>query len=268
MLLSRGKNLINKVLLSIKVIRTFKNWPFYFLTHFGVLKGKEIEYHRRDGAKLLVPGDTFGWIPMSEVWIYEAYTPAGFKIDKKDIVVDIGAYIGDFSIYAATKAIQGKVYAYEPVPANFRLLKHNMKLNNLDNLVPFNLGVFDGKGRKKIYLSDSPSASSLFGRGDSSFLVKTVGLKDVFEDNGLEKIDFLKIDCEGAEYDILLNTPQKYLDKIDKVALEYHEGEFTKHGCKDLETFFRGHNFQVTVKKIKEEENSSIGMLYAWRKKE
>jgi len=257
--------LISKILISIKIIRTFKNWPFYFLTHLGFLKGTKIEYHLRNGVKLLVPGDPLDWIPMTEVWIYEAYTPSGFRINKKDIVVVVGAHIGVFSIYAATKATQGKVYAYEPIPENFRLLKSNIKLNNLNNIVPFSLGVFNRKGRKKIYLTDSPATSSLFGQGGKVYLVKVVGLKDVFEDNGLKKINFLKIDCEGAEYDILFNTPKKYLDKIDKIALEYHEGEFTKYGCRDLETFFRNHNFKVRVKITKAQNNSSIGMLYAWK---
>lgn len=265
MLVLRSKNLIGKISLSIKIIRTFKNWPFYFLTRFGSLKGKEIEYHLRNGVKLLVPGNPLDWIPLTEVWIYEAYTPSGFRINEKDIVVVIGAHIGIFSIYAATKATQGKVYAYEPIPENFRLLKHNIELNNLDNVIPSNLGVFKSKGRKKIYLADSPATSSLFGQGEKAYLVKVVGLRDVFEDNGLKKINFLKIDCEGAEYDILFNTPKKYLDKIDKVALEYHEGEFTEYGWRDLETFFRNHGFQVRMKVTKVQNNSSIGMLYAWK---
>jgi len=269
MLLLRRKNLIANILLSIKIIKTFKNWPFYFLTYLGFLKGKKIEYHLRNNVKYLVPVDPHSRIPMTEVWLYKAYTPADFSINKKDVVVDIGAHIGVFSIYAALKATQGKIYAYEPIPENFRLLNHNIKLNNLNNIIPFNLGVSNSKGRKKFYLTDSSTTPSLFGQEDRWCSVKVIGLKDIFENNGLKKINFLKIDCEGAEYDILFSTTKKYLDKIDKVALEYHEGKFTKYGYKDLETFFRNHNFKVIVETPKTQKNSNIatGMLYAWRKK-
>lgn len=264
MLLLRSKKLTRYVLFSRKIIKTFKNWPFYFLTTFGFFKGKKIEYHLRSGVKFLVPVDPHSKIPMVEVWIYKIYTPPGFSINKKDIVVDIGAHIGAFSVYAAIKATQGKIYAYEPVPENFKLLNHDIKLNNLNNIIPFNLAVSDSKGRKKIYFTDSSATASLFGRRRQRFHpVKSVGLEDVFGDNGLKKINFLKMDCEGSEYDILFNTPKKYLDKIDKVVLEYHEGEFTKYKGKDLENFFLNHNFKVTAKP---EKNSPRGILYARKK--
>lgn len=265
----RDENLIRNILLSISIIKTFKNWPYYFLTYFGFFKGKEIEYHFRNGVKLLVPVDPHSRRPMTDIWILRGYTPSGLNINNKDIVVDIGAHIGNFSIYAALLAKQGKVYAYEPVPENFRLLNHNIRLNNLNNIVPFNLIVSAGsRRRKRIYLTDSSATASLFGRRRQRFHpVKSVGLEDVFGDNGLKKINFLKIDCEGSEYDILFNTPKRYLSKIDRIAMEYHEGSYTKYKCQDLETFLRSHNFKVRVKASKSPREIRLGMLYAWRKK-
>lgn len=246
------------------VIKAFKTWPLYFLSYLGFLKGKEIEYCLRNGVKLLVPEDPHSRFPMAEIWIYKTYTPSGFTINKKDTVVDIGANIGVFSVYAAKKATQGKIYAYEPLPENFKLLNHNIKLNSLSNVTPLNLAVSGSKDREKIYLTDSSISSSLFGqRGQQFHPVKSVGLKDVFEDSGLREINFLKMDCEGSEYNILFNTPKKYLDKIDKVVLEYHEGEFTKYKGKDLEKFFQNHNFKVIAKP---ERNTPRGMLYARKK--
>lgn len=269
MLFLRSKKLISNILFSIKTIRTFKNWPFYFLTNFGFLKGKKIEYHLRSGVKFLVPVDPHSNFPIAEVWVYKTYTPPGFSINKKDIVVNIGAHIGNFSIYAALLAKQGKVYAYEPVPENFRLLNHNIRLNNLNNIVPFNLIVSAGsRRRKRIYLTDSSGTSSVFGCQEQKYhSVKTIGLRDIFEDNNLKKINFLKIDCEGSEYDILFNTPKRYLSKIDRIAMEYHEGSYTKYKCQDLETFLRSHNFKVRVKASRSPRGIRLGMLYAWRKK-
>jgi len=268
----RSGNLIDNMLLSIKIAKTFQNWPHYFLTYLGFFKGKEIEYHFRSGVKLLVPVDPCSRYPLIDVWVDKNYTPSGFSINKKDIVVDVGAHIGIFSIYAALKATQGKVYAYEPVPKNFRLLNHNIKLNNLNNITPLNLAISDSKRKKKIYLTDSSGTASVFGRRKQRFYsIKAIGLKDIFEDSGLKKINFLKIDCEGSEYDILLNTPKKYLNRIDRIAMEYHEGSYTTYKCQDLEIFLRSHSFKVKVKASRSLRllrlGIQLGMLYAWRKK-
>lgn len=267
----RNENLISNILLSIEVIKTFKNWPYYFLTYLGLFKGKEIEYHLRNGVRLLVPVDPHSRRPMVEIWIFQDYTPPGFEINKQDVVVDIGAHIGSFSIYAALLAKQGKIYAYEPTPENFRLLKHNLKLNQINNIVTFNLIVFAGKGRKRIYLTDSSGTSSVFGRQGQKFhTVKAVGLKDIFDDNNLRKINFLKIDCEGSEYDILFNTPKKYLDRIDKIAMEYHEHPGTKYKGKDLEGFLLSHDFKTRIKALSQSRECirlgiNLGILHAWR---
>lgn len=267
----RNVKLIDNINMSVQIIKNFENWPLYFLTYFGFYKNKTLMYKLRNGVKYFVATDTHSRVPMSEVWIYKTYTPIGFDIGKNDIVVDVGAHVGTFAIYAALKAKSGRVYAYEPVVDNFKLLTRNISLNKLKNIIPHNFAVSNRQGKKKIHLDDSSATASAFaGKNQKFCLVKTVRLRDIFDNNNLRKIDFLKIDCEGSEYDILLNTPQKYLKKINKISMEYHEASFIPSNRNNLKKFFKSNNFNVVVKLAKHHNVGifdAIGMLYAHKKK-
>ena len=75
-------------------------------------------------------------------------------IRNKTVIVDIGANIGVFSIYAATHAKNATVYAFEPVLANYELLIQNISKNDLNNRIrAFNLGCASESGKRNIYLS-------------------------------------------------------------------------------------------------------------------
>lgn len=253
-----------------KVIATFTNWPLYFLAFSGFLNGRKFEFHIRgnDGkvTRILVPVDSLSRIPLQEIWVSKSYRFPGCEINRHDTVVDIGAHIGNFTVYAAKKAFEGKVLAYEPSVENFNLLRHNIQLNSLHNVTAFNLGIADVVGEKELHISGnsvSPSLFQSFKGGGFSYRVKVIGIKEVFIANGLNLVDFLKIDAEGAEYEILFNVPKFFLDKIGKIALEYHEGAFTKWGCRDLENFLRQNSFEVSVSPL---SASHTGMIYAWRR--
>jgi FkbM family methyltransferase len=136
-------------------------------------------------------------------------------------VVDIGAHIGIFSIFAATKAKNGRVYSYEPLLENFKFLERNILINSLKNISIFNLGVAGRKMERKFFIN--PVGGSLIGNSNLNFRrIQCITLEDIFNDNKLEKINFLKIDCEGAEYEILFNTPKEIFEKIDRISMEYH----------------------------------------------
>ncbi len=53
--------------------------------------------------------------------------------------------------------------------------------------------------------------------------VHAITLQRIMDDNNLERIDFLKLDCEGSEGSILMSTPRGYLERIQKVAMEFHD---------------------------------------------
>jgi FkbM family methyltransferase len=181
-----------------------------------------------------------------------------YKIKNDDTVIDIGAFIGDFATFAASSAKNVKVFAYEPSRKSFEYLVKNTKLNNLDsNIIPFNLAVTNIKKKIKIYLN--PDCESA---GDSMYLssslpydlVKSTTLKDIFEFNKIKYCNFLKINCEGAEFDILLSTPKKIFKKIGYIAVEYHWiGGKTKRDYDAIIQTLRNNNFKIEHEFTKED---------------
>ena len=94
-------------------------------------------------------------------------------------------------------------------------------------------------GGHSIYSTDSKKAAK----------VKSTTLSDIFKINNLKKINYLKIDAEGSEYDILLNTPAEIIRKVDKIVLEYHDYLHHGHDYKELKEYLEGNGFKVEMDK-------------------
>lgn len=167
-----------------------------------------------------------------ESWWLKSYTRHLKNVPNDAVIIDIGAHIGAFSLLAATKYTQSHIFAFDPSIENFALLNKNIKINNLEKRIKtFNLAVTDGK-KKTIMLNEHPSNLgmhsvifdyNLGGKGQQ-YDVPTTSLDRIFSENKIKTCHLLKIDCEGAEYNILFNTPKKILGKINNIVLEYHDG--------------------------------------------
>jgi len=137
-------------------------------------------------------------------------------------VVDIGASIADSSIYFALKGAK-KVIALEPYPLNYESAKLNIKENNLSEKIHlFNAGCSGKDGTITINPSQEGPDSSLkeFKHGKE---IPMMSLSRIIKEFDIEN-GILKMDCEGCEYDSLLNLPNDELKKFSHVALEYHYG--------------------------------------------
>ena len=241
---------INKMISEVgeipNVVMTFKNWWTYFSNISGLSKAETV-CKLRNGAKFIIRPDSFDIRMVKEVYIHKSYHQ--LELNKGDIVVDIGAHIGTFSVMAGYEIGEtGRVYAYEPVPTTFDVLKKNIHINSLQNTIqPYKFGISDKTGKKEFYIfkkGDKPLFhSSSFYREQSGVIdaelgekieVECITLKDIFELNDLDGINVLKVDCEGEEYGILLNTPDRYMKKIDRICMEYHDYLSTDYNHQDL----------------------------------
>jgi FkbM family methyltransferase len=122
-------------------------------------------------------------------------------VKKGDVVVDLGASIGYFTLLAARLVgKEGKVYAFEPEPRNFLLLCKNIALNGYDNIVAIRKAVSDREGFAKLFLSDDYGSHSLykFDNAKTPIITETVTLDNFFRKEGYH-VDIIKIDVEGAE---------------------------------------------------------------------
>ncbi len=125
-----------------------------------------------------------------------------YELKKGDIVVDAGAYPGDFTIFAAKKVgKEGTVIAFEPDDVNFERLQENIQLNNLDNVVLVKKGLWgDNKIIEFDTKSDGSSSISLEDNTASKLLkIPVVRLDDELSKLGISQLDFIKMDIEGAE---------------------------------------------------------------------
>ena len=173
---------------------------------------------------------------LDEVFNARVYFPAiddrtKFDIKRGETVIDIGANVGLFAACAANLSRTGKIYCFEPGQDNFARLRHHQKSNGLENMVLVNKGVSDKVETIKLYMLDENCGahSTLLDKGDGlNFAaekyetIECVPLRQVFDEYGIERCHFLKIDCEGAEMNILSALPDDYFGRIDRIALEYH----------------------------------------------
>ncbi len=123
-------------------------------------------------------------------------------IKRGDIVLDIGAHIGYYTLIAAKKVgPSGKVFAFEPNERNFGLLKKNVETNNLTNVVLFKNAVSEKKGILKLFISSSNSGDHrIYSNNEArdEIEVTTLSLDDVFKKIN-KSVDVIKMDIQGAE---------------------------------------------------------------------
>lgn len=169
-----------------------------------------------------------------EVWSKRVYDHPGFTLGKDMRVIDIGANQGFFSTYAAS--FGARVYAFEPSSENFEMLQRNLSENACGSLVtPFRVAVAGKRGRMTLYVGLDSKREILSGtasitntnRGgvdvkDES--VEATTLDDILHENDIAFCDFLKMDCEGAEYEILQSTSAEAFNRIGRLSMETHEG--------------------------------------------
>ena len=147
-----------------------------------------------------------------------AITP---EICKDREFIDIGANMGMFSILASTLGAS-KVIAIEPVSSTVEILEENIKQAGIHNIFVHKNIVSNANGETvKIGLQDKCGHNSVYSPSEDYEEVKTIYLKDILSLLSTDNI-FLKIDCEGGEYDILLNANPKDMARITSIAIEIH----------------------------------------------
>lgn len=232
------------------IIKAFKNFYVYPLDRLGLLRKSVVTYHLRNGVEIKAHTKSLDKWVIAEIWAlnHHQYFPPRMKLRKNSVVIDIGAHIGAFSIFAAKSGERIKVYAFEPVPENFHLLTENIRINKLQNQIKaFEFAVSGAKGHETIFLSDTATNSMFIDKGKGKIDVESLTLNDIFDLNNLDQCGLLKLDCEGAEYEILFNTPKDYLQKIDVITMEFHHFDSIEYNCLDLKRYLQNLGFEVEI---------------------
>ena len=183
------------------------------------------------------------------------------KINTGDIVLDLGGNIGVFTRWAYSEGAS-KVIVFEPDKRYFKLLK----LNSDPRSILFNAAVSDEMGTSTLYESPHLGGSNILGWGDGNcYSVRTYTLDYLFETGIIDKIDFLKIDVEGAEHKVFGGISNENLMKIKLISMEYHHGHTGYN--EDLRNNFikRLNNIGFNSYIVFMGYDNSLQMLYFWR---
>ncbi len=161
---------------------------------------------------------------MAEIFKDRVYAP--YLEGRKDLtILDIGAHIGIFSIYASPYAKH--IYAMEPSMEHFTSLTQNIASNQLDNVTPFCMAMSNENGTATFHHNRNKTMYSLKGAvGDKSLgteTVETVTIEKFLNDNDIKHVNFMKLDVEGAEFEILGGDAfARVADRIDTIVTEAH----------------------------------------------
>lgn len=175
-----------------------------------------------DGVELDIEDDPQGGV--AKVICREA---AGkydeLNLQPGDVVIDIGAHVGIISIYLAKRYPGVKVYAFEPVRENYQRLCTNLHQNGAEGVIAINKAI-TGDGRYvsiTVNASQNTGGGSMFGGPEKTHFAESLTLAQVFERYVPKRCALLKIDCEGAEYEILMSSGA-LLDRVDWLRGEFH----------------------------------------------
>ena len=184
------------------------------------------------GERLLIRDFSTSVIPriVAHELASDAYGIEHITFRPGDVVVDVGANVGIVSIYLAKRHPGITVHAFEPIPENFRHLSENIRANGVGNVVAHNLAVTqDGRPfEMTVHFATNSGGATGYLRdlaleGHTRYTVASTTLDQVFADHVPDRCRLLKIDCEGAEHEILWGAA--CLDRVDYLAAEFHINE-------------------------------------------
>jgi len=139
---------------------------------------------------------------------------------KDKVVVDVGAFVGDSAIYFALKGAK-RVIAIEPHLGAYAEMLENIRLNNLEGvIVPLNAGLASKPGKIRVERVNEETIGT-FHRFSEAGEVDAVTLGEIVERYGIGEGAVLKMDCEGCEYDVILND-YEHVRLFDEILFEYH----------------------------------------------
>jgi FkbM family methyltransferase len=170
------------------------------------------------------------WFSFYENLVHQQYLRDGQRLLPGDAVIDVGANIGCFSILAASRVGSwGKVIAAEPSSATYGQLLANLKRSGLSNITARQVAVGGRTGFAEMRNSRNALCSSIYsevgGREVDGHVetVPVVTIDQLMREAVLSRCALLKVDCEGAEYEIFEQMDRDTAARIDQIVMELHE---------------------------------------------
>jgi FkbM family methyltransferase len=186
------------------------------------------------------------------------YDVPGFDWKRARSIVDVGANVGSFTVWAANRAPGARFVAVEPNPRTYGFLRQNVLENGLqDRVKVLNVAVGTEPGWAGLELVDHPLGTRLARNGVGDLAVEVRTIERLLLDAGMRQVDMLKIDCEGMEYDLFKSMEERALRSVRAVACEYHDEP--GHDVRELEAALSSSGFAIS------RSDGSTGIIWGLR---
>ena len=169
-----------------------------------------------------------------EIWFDHEYSQYGVEVEKGDIVVDCGANVGFFTLYALDKGAK-YVYSIECDEGNMESLQYNL-VNTESTIIKERVGFEEG----------------------------SIDVEKILKIINKPFINFMKVDIEWAEYNLLLNIQDNIIKRVDKWVIEFHDIWGNSHAILHILEKFSRNGFYINFDQI--HKDSNVALLYAKRK--
>ena len=226
----------------------------YAVPRAGLVLPQEDLYELPNGLRIVPVSRSEADLIYREIFVDETYLQHGVTLAPGDCVVDVGANVGLFTLFAARRCPGGRIYSFEPVPPVFEKLRANVALGQAGATI-FQAALSDHAGEAEITFyplwsgmsglyadaADDEAITRAFLRNQDERLAEHADellagrfegevfrcplktLSQVIRENGIEAIDLLKIDTEKSELDVLRGIEEQDWPKIGQIVIEAHD---------------------------------------------
>lgn len=167
------------------------------------------------------------------------------NVNIDDIFIDVGAHIGKYTVLIARRVSHGLVISLEPHPLNFKYLLNNIKLNSLNNVIALNYALSKESGKARLFVGISSETHSLrnnFNYCSGRYIeVNTITMDELIKKLNINKVDWIKIDVEGAEIDVLMGARHVLSTLRPKLIVEVH-----RYNYNDFYLIMKKYDYNVT----------------------
>jgi FkbM family methyltransferase len=204
--------------------------------------------------------DDFNMMVAHELDIIER----NFSPREGDVVIDVGAHIGPYTLKASKRVgLNGKIIAIEADPENFDILNQNIQINKLTNVIALNYAAYSKEDKIRLYLLKGDKSSytkyntvmtDRAGNEKRFVEVQANTLDYLLQSNGIkhEQVNWIKIDVEGAEFDVLKGA-KGILSKSNNISLLIEIHNLTLHNTtlyEPIKEFLHSYNFKIEFENI------------------